>query len=103
LTVHIVREDVAQTDLFLHEPTIISQLSHLIQPSSKVDDCLVTAAILTDDACLRYRSKVTEVFSSLNANVAHGILMTFFRDLIKRLAADEGEFSTSVHGTSSSV
>lgn len=90
-SVHVVNEDVAQTELFLHEPTIVGQLAELVQPSSRVGDSIVTAALLVDDACLRYRTKVTEVFSSLNANVAHGILMTFFRDLIKRLGTDEGE------------
>ena len=90
-TVHVVNEDVAQTELFLHEPTIIGQLAEIVQPSSRVGDPIVTAALLVDDACLRYRTKVTEVFSSLNANVAHGILMTFFRDLIKRLSTNEGQ------------
>lgn len=90
--VHVVNEDVAQTELFLHEPTIIGQLAELVQPSSRVGDSIVTAALLVDDACLRYRTKCSEVFSSLNANVAHGILMTFFRDLIKRLSTDEGQY-----------
>ena len=87
--IHVVSEDVAQTDLFLHEPTIIGQLGELIQPTTGIEDSVVTAALMVMDACQRYRSKASEVFSALSASVAHGVLMSFLRDLIKRLGTDE--------------
>jgi E3 ubiquitin-protein ligase HUWE1 len=87
--VHLVTEDVAQTEYFLYEPTIITQLAELVQPTTSIGDATITPALWVLDACARFRTKIGEVLNSLNANVAHGTLMTFFRDLIKRLGTHD--------------
>ncbi|KAJ9117613.1 hypothetical protein QFC22_004463 [Naganishia vaughanmartiniae] len=83
-------EEKAQSELFLYEPNMIAQLADLVNPNSHVSDRLIAPAFMALDACAHYRYKVTEVVTALNANVAHGILMNSYREVIRRLATEEG-------------
>ncbi|KAJ9092936.1 hypothetical protein QFC21_006648 [Naganishia friedmannii] len=83
-------EDKAQSELFLYEPNMVAQLADLVNPNSHVSDRIIAPAFMALDACAHYRYKVTEVVTALNANVAHGILMNSYREVIKRLGTEEG-------------
>lgn len=41
------------------------------------------------DACAHHRSRLTEVVSAIGANVNHGILISLFRDTVRRLGTNE--------------
>ncbi len=93
--VYLTPEDMAQTELFLYEPTLVSQLADLAHPSAheKIGDRVLASAFTALEACARYRSKSTEVLTAVNANVGHGILMSSFRSLVTRLAGNGGRSS----------
>lgn len=93
LAAHLVTESVAQTNLFLYEPTLIGQVADLIQPQSSINESIIASAFWALDAFAHHRNKTGEVLTSVNASVAHGTLMNHFRGLVKRLSADEGEYS----------
>lgn len=83
--IHVTVEDTAQSELFLFEPTLISQVAELAQPSAKIDDKTLAATLTALDACVRYRGRTSEVMSALNVNLPHGNLLTLVRDVVTRL------------------
>lgn len=87
---YLTPEDKAQTELFLYEPALVGQLAELVNPASRISDVVAAPAFMALDACAHYRYKCTEVVSALGANVAHGTLMNCYREVIRRLATDEG-------------
>lgn len=93
-TAHLVTENVAQTNLFLYEPTLIGQVADLVQPQSNIDESIIASAFWALDAFAHHRNKTGEVLTSVNASVAHGTLMNHFRGLVKRLSNDEGELGS---------
>lgn len=93
LAVYLTPEETAASELFLYEPTLISQIAALAHPTalSKVGDRVLAAAYVALESCVRFRSKATEVLAAVNANAGHGILMSCFRALVARLGSNEGE------------
>jgi E3 ubiquitin-protein ligase HUWE1 len=41
------------------------------------------------DACAHHRAKLSEIVAAVGANVNHGILISLFRDTVRRLTANE--------------
>ncbi|KAJ9104930.1 hypothetical protein QFC19_003725 [Naganishia cerealis] len=87
---YLTPEEKAQTELFLYEPNMVAQLADIVNPNSHVSDRIIAPAFMALDACAHYRYKITEVMSALNANVAHGILMNCYREVVRRLATEQG-------------
>ncbi|GHJ84973.1 hypothetical protein NliqN6_1375 [Naganishia liquefaciens] len=87
---YLTPEDKAQTELFLYEPALVAQLADLVNPASHVSDVVAAPAFMALDACAHYRYKCTEVVSALGANVAHGTLMNCYREVVRRLATEQG-------------
>lgn len=76
---------MASTQLFLYEPEVIPRLAALVDPQNELPGNIVSGSLYALDALGRYRSKLNEVLSSLNASVNHGILLQILRDISKDL------------------
>jgi E3 ubiquitin-protein ligase HUWE1 len=86
-----VPESSAQTDLFLYEPELVSHIAELIHSESSIPYEIQTAAISALDAMARYRHRLAEVISAINASANHGVLMSLFRSMVVKLAEDQPE------------
>ncbi|KAM0754248.1 hypothetical protein T439DRAFT_311132 [Meredithblackwellia eburnea MCA 4105] len=87
---HTTFESTIQTKLFLFEPELILQLAELVHPDRKeVPVEIQAASFYALDALARFKSKVGEVASALNASVSHGILMYVVRRTLGDLARDD--------------
>ena len=84
-------ESNAQTDLFLYEPELVSHVAELIHSESSIPYDIQTAAVSALDAMSRYRHRVAEVISAINASANHGVLMSLFRSMVVKLADDKRE------------
>lgn len=58
-------------------------------PGRGVTDTVLSAAIYVVDACAHHRGRLTEVVAAIGANVNHGILISIFRDTVRRLTGNE--------------
>lgn len=85
---HTSSESAAQTKLFLYEPELIPQLAELVHPDRKVPIEIQAAAFYALDALAKFKTKLSEVASSLNASVSHGILMYVLRRTVSDLEGD---------------
>jgi E3 ubiquitin-protein ligase HUWE1 len=74
------------SSLFLYEPDLIAHIAELLQLDRGVSMAVQTAAIAALDALARYRNKIQEVLTAINAGVNHGILMA----LVRKTIADVG-------------
>ena len=88
---HLVPESNAQTDLFLYEPELVSHVAELIHSESSIPYGIQTAAISALDAMSRYRHRLAEVISSINASANHGVLMSLFRSTVLKLTEERRE------------
>lgn len=88
---HLVPESVAQTDLFLYEPDIVQHIAQLVHIDVGVTYDIQAAAIFALDALSRYRSRIAEVISAVNASANHGVLMSLFRNMTVKLAEDSAD------------
>ncbi|KAJ3821015.1 hypothetical protein F5878DRAFT_550493 [Lentinula raphanica] len=79
---HTHPESQALSTLFLYEPDLIPHVAELLHVGRGISVHIQTAAIAALDAMARYRSKVHEVLTSVNAGVNHGILMGLLRKTI---------------------
>ncbi|KAK2463266.1 hypothetical protein APHAL10511_004921 [Amanita phalloides] len=79
---HTHPEAQAATSLFLYEPDLIPHIAELLQVDRNVPISVQTAAIAALDALARYRGKIQEVLTAVNAGVNHGILMALFRKMV---------------------
>ncbi|KAI0051234.1 hypothetical protein FA95DRAFT_1602906 [Auriscalpium vulgare] len=87
--VHTHSESQAATALFLYEPDLIQHVAELLSLDKGVPVIIQTAAIATLDAMARYRTKVQDVLSSVNAGVNHGTLMALLRKTVADVATPE--------------
>ncbi|KAI9470603.1 MAG: hypothetical protein EXX96DRAFT_362871 [Benjaminiella poitrasii] len=78
---HAVSETTAQNKVFIYEPHLVSQLAELISPEKQVDTTLQTYVLYTMDALIRYRTKLPEVLTAVNASTNHGTLMRILRKI----------------------
>jgi E3 ubiquitin-protein ligase HUWE1 len=83
--VYIVSEEVSMSTIFLYETSVIQQLANVMVPNRDVGDWVLSSALYALDACAHHRVKLQEVLTTVGANVSHGILIRFFRDLVTRL------------------
>lgn len=79
---HTHSESQATSALFLYEPDLISHIAELLQVDHNVSTIVQTAAIAALDALARYKNKVQEVLTAVNAGVNHGILMALVRGMV---------------------
>ncbi|GBC34534.2 DUF913-domain-containing protein [Rhizophagus irregularis DAOM 181602=DAOM 197198] len=82
---HIVPEHVAQSKLFLYEPDIVANIAELVHPDRNIPIEIQTVAFYALDGISRYRSKLGEVLSAVNASANHGILLYVLRRVIADL------------------
>lgn len=86
---HTHVESTAFSSLFLYEPDLVQHIAELLQLDSGIDVQIQTAAIAALDAIGRYRNKVQDVLTAVNAGVNHGILMALTRKTIGEIASPE--------------
>jgi E3 ubiquitin-protein ligase HUWE1 len=87
--VYYTPDDTSQSSIFLYETSLITDVATLLVPGRGVIDTVLSAAIYVVDACAHHRSKLSEVVAAIGANVNHGILISLFRDTVRRLTANE--------------
>ncbi|CAG8766933.1 5759_t:CDS:2, partial [Acaulospora morrowiae] len=85
---HVIPEQVAQPKLFLYEPDIVSNLAELVHPDRNVPFDIQTVSFFALDGISRYRSKLGEVLTAINASANHGILLYVLRRVIADLDRD---------------
>ncbi|KAH9894888.1 hypothetical protein C8Q73DRAFT_645187 [Cubamyces lactineus] len=83
---HTHSDSQAQSSLFLYEPDLIAHIAELLQLDRGVDIQVQTAAVASLDAMSRYRSKIQDVLTAVNAGVNHGILMALLRKTVSDVA-----------------
>ncbi|KAI0666580.1 hypothetical protein C8Q78DRAFT_1176707 [Trametes maxima] len=83
---HTHSDSQAQSSLFLYEPDLIAHIAELLQLDRGVDIQVQTASVAALDAMSRYRSKIQDVLSAMNAGVNHGILMALLRKTVSDVA-----------------
>ncbi|KAF8973258.1 hypothetical protein BDZ97DRAFT_1912814 [Flammula alnicola] len=88
---HTHSESQATSALFLYEPDLVSHIAELLQVDQGVPVIVQTAAIAALDALARYKNKVQEVLTAVNAGVNHGILMTLVRNMVVEVANPESK------------
>ena len=86
---HTHPEQTTYNNLFLYEPDLVHHIAELLQLDRGVDISVQTAAVYALDAVGRYRSKVQDVLTAVNAGVNHGILMALLRKTIGELAVPD--------------
>lgn len=96
---HTHSEAQALGSLFLFEPELIAHIAELLQidhganagaganGNDSVSVTVRTAAIAALDALARYRNKIQEVLTALNAGVNHGVLMSLLRKTITDISS----------------
>jgi E3 ubiquitin-protein ligase HUWE1 len=83
---HTHTESQAMSSIFLYEPDLIVHIAEVLQIDRDIPVSIQTAAISALDALARYRNKIQEVLTAVNAGVNHGILMA----LVRKTVADVG-------------
>ncbi|TCD71204.1 hypothetical protein EIP91_011682 [Steccherinum ochraceum] len=86
---HTHPESQAQSSLFIHEPDLIFHIAELLQLDQGVDVQVQSAAIAALDSLGRYKGKIQEVLTAVNAGVNHGILMALLRKTVLQVADPE--------------
>lgn len=86
---HTHPEQTTFNSLFLYEPDLVHHIAELLQLDRGIDIQVQTASVYALDAVGRYRSKVQDVLTAVNAGVNHGILMALLRKTITELANEE--------------
>ena len=86
---HTHPEQTTFNSLFLYEPDLVHHIAELLQLDRGIDIQVQTAAVYALDAVGRYRNKVQDVLTAVNAGVNHGILMALLRKTIGELANEE--------------
>ncbi|KAF9566753.1 hypothetical protein CPC08DRAFT_814629 [Agrocybe pediades] len=88
---HTHSESQASAALFLYEPDLIGHIAELLQVDQGIPVIIQTSAIAALDALARYKSKIQEVLTSVNAGVNHGILMALLRKMVTDVANAESK------------
>lgn len=87
--VHTHPESQAMSSLFLYEPDLIPHIAELLGLDRGVPVFVQTAAIAALDAMVRYRTKVQDVITAVNAGVNHGTLMALLRKTVNDVSNPE--------------
>lgn len=83
---HTHAESQAQSSIFIYEPDLITHIAELLQLDHGVDYQVQAAAVAALDAVGRYKNKIQEVLTAVNAGVNHGILMALLRKTIVQVS-----------------
>ena len=83
---HTHQESHANAAIFLYEPDLVIHVAELLQLDRGVPISVQTSAIAALDAMARYRNKISEVLTAVNAGVNHGILLSLLRQTIADVA-----------------
>jgi len=83
---HTHTESQATSAMFLYEPDLISHIAELLQVDQGIPIPVQTAAIAALDALARYKNKLQEVLTAVNAGVNHGVLMALVRNMVIEVA-----------------
>ncbi|KAI0081201.1 hypothetical protein K474DRAFT_1768664 [Panus rudis PR-1116 ss-1] len=83
---HTHPEGHGQSSLFIYEPELVSHVAEVLQIDRGIDIQIQTAAVTALDALGRYKGKISEVLTAVNAGVNHGILMALLRKTISQVA-----------------
>lgn len=86
---HTHPETQASSSIFLYEPDLIIHVAELLHTDKNIPVPVQTSAVSALDALARYRSKMQEVLTSVNAGVNHGILMGLLRKTVSDIGAPE--------------
>jgi E3 ubiquitin-protein ligase HUWE1 len=89
---HTHSESQALASIFLYEPDLIIHIAEVLQIDRDVPVSVQTAAIASLDALARYRNKIQEALTAVNAGVNHGILMA----LVRKTVADVRDPSSTL-------
>lgn len=92
---HTHQESHANSSLFLYEPDLVSHVAELLQLDRGIPVSVQTSAIAALDAMARYRNKISEVLTAVNAGVNHGILLSLLRQTISDVAKPESTLPQS--------
>ncbi|CDZ98238.1 E3 ubiquitin-protein ligase/Putative upstream regulatory element binding protein [Phaffia rhodozyma] len=87
----LVPENIAQTDLFLYEPDLVAHIAELIRVDAGIPSQIQSAAVPALDAMCRYRHRISEVISAMNASANHGVLMSLFRSMVAKLGEESDD------------
>ncbi|KAF9049777.1 hypothetical protein BJ165DRAFT_1608842 [Panaeolus papilionaceus] len=82
---HTHSESQVTSALFLYEPDLVVQIAELLQVDRDIPFLTQTAAIAALDALARYKHKIQEVLTAVNAGVNHGILIALMRHVVTEL------------------
>jgi len=88
---HTHSESQATSALFLYEPDLIAHIAELLRVDEGVPTIVQTAAIAALDALARYKNRVQEVLTAVNAGVNHGILMALVRNMVLEVGKPESK------------
>ncbi|KIM40119.1 hypothetical protein M413DRAFT_446273 [Hebeloma cylindrosporum] len=88
---HTHSESQATSALFLYEPDLIAHIAELLHVDEGLPTIIQTAAIAALDALARYKNKVQEVLTAVNAGVNHGILMALVRNMVFEIGNPESK------------
>ena len=84
---HTHVESQAQSSIFLYDSDLINHIAELLQLERGVPIMVQSVALAALDAFARYRGKIQEVLTAVNAGVNHGILMSLFRKTVTDIAS----------------
>ncbi|KAI0318271.1 hypothetical protein OF83DRAFT_1262061 [Amylostereum chailletii] len=87
--VHTHSDGQTSSSLFLYEPDLIPHIAELLTLDRGIPIPVQTAAVSALDAMSRYRSRVQDVLSAVNAGVNHGTLMALMRKTVSDAAHPE--------------
>lgn len=83
---HTHPEGTTFNSIFLYEPDLVHHIAELLQLDQGVDIQVQTSAIYALDAIGRYRNKIQDVLTAVNAGVNHGALMALLRKTVVEIA-----------------
>lgn len=74
-----------QSTIWLFEPELVNHMAEPLVPGRDVGESVVASAVLALEAAAHHR---TEVLTSINAHVSHGVLMGVLRSISQKLTTD---------------
>ncbi|TIB37190.1 hypothetical protein E3P86_02254 [Wallemia ichthyophaga] len=87
LYLELVKESQAQHNLLIYEPTLVQQLTHLLQlPLDDEYISIQSTSLICLESLAHYKTRVSEVLSCLNAGVNQGLLFTYIRNVTNKLS-----------------
>jgi len=78
--------------LFLYDPELINHIAELIHPDRQMSPDVQIASLIALDGLGRYRHKIGEVLSAVNAGVSHGTILSLLRRTVSSVGSDDGMF-----------